>query len=221
MGIWGSLAAGVASSLPQYLGQREANRTNVDIANRGTMANALEAQKNRDFQERMSNTAHQREVKDLIAAGLNPILAAKGGASTPAGAQGQAVTTQVESETESAVSSAMQAIALKKELKAKDATIKNTEASTRKTNQDAKTGKAMEDYYKKSGSKIQTDTEAQKQNINLKSPLEQGMNTLDNLLRIMQWRMGTGSKPTRLKGLPSGVDMQKGNKLNPNKGKGK
>ncbi|WNK13986.1 MAG: DNA pilot protein [Microvirus sp.] len=57
----------------------------------GNQASARQARYQRDWEERMSGTAHQREVKDLQAAGLNPILSGMGGSgsSTPSGASAQ------------------------------------------------------------------------------------------------------------------------------------
>lgn len=69
--------------------QRESNQIAMDF-------NAEEAAKNRDWQKMMSDTAHQREIRDMIAAGINPILSVNGGhgASVGSGATASGVTSQ-------------------------------------------------------------------------------------------------------------------------------
>jgi len=79
----GNVVGGVAGGISSAWGYNAAVATNE--------AMAKEAQKNRDFQKFMSNTAHQREVRDLRLSGLNPILSANAGSSTPSGAVAQVI----------------------------------------------------------------------------------------------------------------------------------
>lgn len=94
--------------------------------------NAQQAQLNRDFQERMRATQYQTTVKDLQAAGLNPMLAySNGGAGTPSGAVSAPAQSAVGAGMSSAKQGADTAMALK-QLEMTDAQIQQVKAGTAK-----------------------------------------------------------------------------------------
>lgn len=116
--ITGSIIAGSASGGLGILG-------NI----MGNQASSAQAQRQMDFQQEMSNTAHQREVKDLRAAGLNPILSALGsGASTPGGAMG--TVNDFAPSISKGFDTAIAVRGQQKQIQQQDAQIENTGADT-------------------------------------------------------------------------------------------
>lgn len=169
-GIFRALGGGLGQSLigagasmyganEQAKAQESANRTNIDIANAQMGFSAGQAQREMDFQERMSSTSYQRVADDMKKAGINPLMAVgNGGASSPAGAMGTGQNARVEavpSRVANSLQSAMNVFNTISTMKERSASIDNMGFDNVKKSADAAVAV-------KAADKIGADTSAAK-----------------------------------------------------------
>jgi len=114
---WGAAIGGIAGGIASLFGGSQARNASGEAHDWAVE----DDQRNKAWMERMSNTAHQREVEDLRKAGLNPILSAGGGAGASSPSSGLPDVDKADTpDYQKAVSSAIEAALTEKQMKVMD-----------------------------------------------------------------------------------------------------
>lgn len=148
--------------------QRDANAANVASA-REQMA----------FQALMSNTAHQREVADLKAAGLNPLLSLNEGASSPAGAM--ATQSPVPVPFSNVMVSAYEAKRLQNEIVMMRESLRNVREDTKRKGRDVENVDLENDLLRQRNEFFRNNPSAFKLSL-----MAGGINSAGGLLRLLK-----------------------------------
>lgn len=189
VGLIGTVGAGLLGGGADYFSAKEA----ADSQRDANAQNVALAREQMVFQERMSNSAHQRQVADLKAAGLNPIMAANQGASSPSGAT--ADVDPVPSVLANTVSSAKENVRLVNELRDSDVQRKNVRADTRvkEENQWNIREGTEQTFENRKGLKLENELLEMRNDFFRKNPwafklnaASGGMNSASSLLRLLK-----------------------------------